>query len=220
MTLSRTTSRRELDVAKIVGRYQMLRQLGIRIGSTLVKRLSKEVIEEGASKLGMLVGNTIVFESEDMSSVLMDYCIYHVYRNGRNAIEDHLISSPPELGTDEHLWLQAMQHSRYCLIRFENIVPGAGAWIQLLGSQESCFLADMGLAATASPDWILATRLLFFENFCCTGGAGLPVGAAHSRRTKAIVKRATSLLKQRNPDPAPIIEQLLRSEDVARVSYR
>lgn len=67
---------------------------------------------------------------------------------------------------------------------------------------------------------VMATRLLSFDTFCCTGGAALLVGMAHSRRTKAIVKRANSLFKRKAaPDPAPIIDQLMHSEEVLRVAY-
>lgn len=212
--------RQDFDVETVFKRYQKLRDVGFALGKKLTERLTKQTIEEGAARLGMLRGKTIVFPTEDMTSVLMDYCIYHVVRNGRNALEDYLIDSPPETESDEHVWLRAAQHSRYCLVKFGRVFPAAGAWIQILGTQETHFLTDYGLSLTAVPDAVMATRLLFFDNFCCTGGAGLLVGMAHSRRTKAIVKRANNLLKGESaPDPAPIIEQLMHSEETLHVAY-
>jgi hypothetical protein len=212
--------RQDFDVQTTFKRYQKLRDAGFALGKKLTERLTKQTIEEGAARLGMLRGQTIVFPTEDMTSVLMDYCIYHVVRNGRNALEDYLIDSPPELGSDEHTWLHAAQHSRYCLVKFGRVVPAAGAWIQILGTQETHFLTDYGLSISAVPETVMATRLLFFDNFCCTGGAALVVGMAHSRRTKAIVKRANSLLKGEDvPDPSPIIDQLVHSDEALSVAY-
>jgi hypothetical protein len=220
MSSTQAVVRPSLDIESAFKRYQTLRDVGFALGKKLTERLTKQDIEEGAAKLGMLRGNTIVFPTEDMTSVLMDYCIYHVYRDGLNALDDYLLDCPPETESDEHVWLRAAQHSRYCLVKFGRVVPGAGAWIQILGTPETHFLADYGLSISAVPDMVMATRLIFFDNFCCTGGAGLLVGMAHSRRTKAIVKRANNLLKgERAPDPAPIICQLMHSDEVLSVAY-
>ena len=98
--------------------------------------------------------------------------------------------------------------------------PSKRAWIQILGTQETHFLTDYGLSISAVSDTVMASRLLFFDKFCCTGGAALLVGMTHSRRTKAIVKRANSLLKgERTADPAPIIDQLVHSEEAMKVAY-
>jgi hypothetical protein len=211
---------RDLNFPQVVARYQSLRKLSMSINNKLVMGLSKETMVEGASKLGMLEGHTIVLPTEDMSSVLLDYCIYHVYRDGRNRLDEYLIARSPEPGTDEHVCLHAMQHSQYCLLRIESIEPNTGAWIHVLGSQGTRLLVDLGLAASAELGWIMATRLLAMENFCCTSGAPLLIGMAHSRRTKAIVKRGTTLLKeQKIPDPAPIMRQLMGSEAVLRTAY-
>jgi hypothetical protein len=220
MSAAQAPVRQDFDVEAVFKRYQKLRDVGFALGKKLTKRLTKQAIEEGAAKLGMLRGKTIVFPTEDMTSVFMDYCIYHVYRDGRNALEDYLLDSPPEAESDEHVWLRAAHHSRYCLVKFGQVFPAAGAWVQILGTPETHFLADYGLSISAVPDTVMASRFLFFNNFCCTGGAALLVGMAHSRRTKALVKRATHLLKrQGSPDPAPIIDQLMHSEEALGVAY-
>lgn len=70
----------------IVDRYQRLQPLRLRLNRELVQRLTKDVLDEGAKKLGILRRGVYVFDDEDQSSVLMDYCIYNVFRGGHSAV--------------------------------------------------------------------------------------------------------------------------------------
>ena len=139
------------DRAGIVSRYKHLRAVGQKLNHKLVQRLSKDVLYEGGKKLGILQRSTLVFNSEDESSVLMDYCIYDVYRNGRNAVEQYLIDSPPAPESDEMVCLRAMQKcglfAVYCGI--------GNAWIRCDRSRplsnKSIVIVDMGFGSTAKP---------------------------------------------------------------------
>ena len=73
----------------ILARYKHLRVVSRNLNSKLVESLSRDVLYEGGRKLGILKGKTLVFDSEDETSVLMDYCIYDVRRNGCNAVEQY-----------------------------------------------------------------------------------------------------------------------------------
>ena len=73
--------------AEIITRYKHLRAVGRNLNHKLVKRLSKDDLDKAGKKLGILQSGVLVFNSEDESSVLMDYCLYDVRRNGRNAVE-------------------------------------------------------------------------------------------------------------------------------------
>src|SRR5665213_1035826 len=99
----------------IISRYQHLRTVGRNLNNKLVTRLSKDVLDEGGRKLGILRDGTFVFDSEDETSVLMDYCLYDVRRQGRNTIEQYLIDSPPAPESDEMTCLRAMQRAIYSL---------------------------------------------------------------------------------------------------------
>lgn len=71
MSSAQTEIRQKFDVESVFKRYQKLRDVGFALGKKLTERLTKQDIEEGAARLGMLHGKTIVFPTEDMSSVLM-----------------------------------------------------------------------------------------------------------------------------------------------------
>ena len=163
------------DRAGIVSRYKHLRAVGRTLNQKLVQRLSKDVLHEGGKKLGILQRGTLVFNSEDETSVLMDYCIYDVYRNGRNAVEQYLLDSAPAPESDEMVCLRAMQRAVYSLFIVESVIRGVGVAVRGVLSDTAIVVVDMGFGSTAQPGVVFASRLLFHEGFAMTGGAVLPL---------------------------------------------
>lgn len=106
--LKMTASEREA----LFEEYRAARMFGLHMNNALVDRLAKDVLHEGARKLGILKKGTLVLETEDEIVVLMDYCIYNVYRNGRNAAEQYLLDFPPVKGTEDWNYFQAAQKAR------------------------------------------------------------------------------------------------------------
>ena len=134
--------------AAMLPRYQHLRQVALQLNNRLVKLLPKEVLNEGGKKLGILKGNTLVLDTEDMICVLMDYCIYNVRRQGLNAIEQLLAKSPPPPDSDEMVVLKGMKEARYSIFMVEAVERGAASqsginsamkfsssWMSILASQ-------------------------------------------------------------------------------------
>jgi hypothetical protein len=109
----------------IAAHYERLRPIRRRLNNELVRRLSRNVLHEGAKKIGILRGGMFVFDNEDETSVLMDYCIYDVYRQGCNAVEQYLCNVPPAPDSDDMACLRTMQHATYALVavlRVDNLV--------------------------------------------------------------------------------------------------
>lgn len=142
----------------IISRYQRLRTAGRDLNNKLVKRLSKDALYEGGRKLGILRGGALVFDTEDETSVLMDYCLYDVRRNGRNAIEQYLIDSLPDPESDEMTCLRAMQQAIYSLFVVESVERGLGVIVRDLLSQEVLLVVDMGFGSTAQPGLVWLFR--------------------------------------------------------------
>jgi len=65
---------------EVISRYKHLRKVSVKLNDKIVQTLSKEVLHEGGKKLGILQSGTLVFNTEDETSVLMDYCLYDVRR--------------------------------------------------------------------------------------------------------------------------------------------
>lgn len=207
----------------MISRYQRLREVGTRINNQLVGRLSRETLNEGGKRLGILRGDTLVFDTQDESMVLMDYCIYNVLRDGRNAVEQFLIDCPPNPDSDEMACLRAMQHAIYSLFAVESVDRGLGVTVRDLLSQEVLLVVDMGFGGTAKPGLVFASRLLQHGGFWITGGAALPVAVVPADQQGRVIK-TLSLLRtpgqDRCFDPAGIIRKCLREGSASRIQYQ
>jgi hypothetical protein len=164
--------------ADVLARYKQLRRVGLELNNKLVRSLTKAELEQGGKKLGMWRRGTLVFDTEDMSSVLMDFCIHDVRHKGRNAIERYLAKSPSPAGSDEMISLQAKLAAWYSVFVVEATEPGVGIRVRDLLREEPMFVVDIGLSQTAEVGAILASRMMAPEGITMTTGAALPIGAA------------------------------------------
>jgi len=211
------------DRAEIISRYKRLRKVSTRLNHKLVKRLSRDVIDEGAKKLGILQDGFLVFNSEDESSILMDYCIYYVRRNGRNAVEQYLIDSLPDSDSDEMVCLRAMQHAAYSLFVVESVERGLGVTVWDSLSNETILVVDMGFSTSSQPGLIFASRLLPVDGFSMTGGAALPVGVLPKDQRQTWTQEAAKLVTPAADgyfDPASLIRTCLSQGSSSHVEYQ
>ncbi|MGO8749500.1 MAG: YecA family protein [Thermoguttaceae bacterium] len=209
--------------AEIIRRYTHLRAVGRNLNHKLVERLSKDVLDDGGRKLGILQKDILVFNSEDESAVLMDYCLYDVRRNGRNTVEQYLLDSAPDPESDEMMCLRSMQHAVYSLFMVESVIPGFGVTVRDLLSNGSILIADMGFGSTAQPGLVFASRVLFHEGFAMTGGAALPIGVPPEDHRQAIIKKLAGAVTPDDDgyfDPAPIIRACLKQGCSSYIQYQ
>lgn len=206
------------DSQAIAARYKRLRPIRLRLNDELVRRLSRDVLNEGARKLGILRNGVFVFDNEDEPSVLMDYCIYDVYHKGRNAIEQYLSDSPPDPDSDEMAYLRAMQHAKYGLVVVHRVEPDVGCQIRNLLTGETLLLCDVGLSKTAQPGTLIATRLLDFGGFVTTSGAALPLGILNDDEMDEWQRKVNAGVDG-DSDPAPLIRGCLQRDASSKVRY-
>lgn len=208
---------------ELIARYTHLRAVGRNLGNKLIQLLSKEALDEGGMKLGMLRRGTFVFDSEDQSAVLMDYCLYDVRRNGRNTIEQYLIDSPPDPESDEMTCLRAMQHAIYSLFIVESVERGLGVTVRDLLSNDVLLMVDMGFGRTAQPGLVFASRLQLYDGFSMTGGAALPIGVVPAEKRDAVTKGMSALAAPDDDgrfDPASLIRECLKKGSSSHVQYQ
>jgi SEC-C motif len=208
---------------KIISRYRRLRAACRDLNNSLVKRLSKDAMHVGGRKLGILRGDTFVFDTEDQTSVLMDYCLYDVRQKGRNIIEQYLMDSPPDPESDEMTCLRSMQQAIYSLFVVDSVEAGLGVSVRDLLSQEVFLVVDMGLGSTAQPGLVFASRLLHYDGFSMTGGAALPVAVLPADERDALTNNLSAATTPDDDgyfDPAPIIRACLSKGSSSRVQYQ
>jgi hypothetical protein len=180
------------DHASLLPEYRRLREIGTGLNHKLVSSLSTEALREGARRLGMLRGNTFVFDSEDETSVLMDYCIYNVREGGKNAVERYLDQSPPPAGSDEMALLQAKRFAHYSVVKVTGRERGVGVSVHDVLRGDTGFLFDVGFSNSAVRNLLIAGRIIPWGEFLTTGGASLPM-TAEAR------SQVTDWLQQLNP---------------------
>lgn len=209
------------DRGSIISRYLHMRALGRDVNALLVHCLEKDLILEGARKLGFLHEGSLVFRSEDESSILMDYCLHNVRRDGLNTIEQYLIDSPPDPDSDEMVHLQAAKHATFNVLIIEMAEPGFGAVVTDLVTNETFFIVDIALGNTSEPGIVLATRLLQIEGFRITGGAGVPTTSltGPERDPFATWLRDDMDADKDDFDPADLIRGRLQAEGYEPAQY-
>jgi hypothetical protein len=166
-----------------------MRGVRFRLNSLLVKTIPKKTLEECGRILGFFRKGTLFFESEDETSVLMDYCIFYPQPDGRNLIARYLEKSPPPPGSDEMAALQEMARAYYSLFQVLGVERGVGVSVRDLLRGKTGFIADVGFGNTAQRHMMLATRIIPTEDFLMTGGAALPVDASAAERISRELKR-------------------------------
>lgn len=197
---------------ELVARYQRMRAVSTRLNNMLIQRLAADALREGGRKLGLLHDNTFVFDSEDETAVLMDYCLYHVQRNGRNAIEQYVSDHPPVAGTDEATCLRAMQDAIYSLFRVDAAEPDVGVAVTDVATDRQYLLVDIGLSRSATPGTVFFSRLLLFDDFATTNGAAIPLGQLPPEELPAFGAdwKRVAAAQPADYDPAPLIRECLQ----------
>lgn len=166
-----------------------MREVTFRLGNLLVKTIPKSTLEECGRLLGFIRKGMLVFETEDESSVLMDYCIYYPGSDGRNLVAKYLEKAPPPADSDEMVALQQMIHAYYSMFQVIDVERGVGVSVRDVLRGTTGFIVDVGFGNTAQRHMAMATRVIPVDGFLMTGGAGVPVDASAAERIFKELKR-------------------------------
>jgi len=168
-----------------VKRYRNLRTLAMDLNHRIIKTIPRRAFDDIGRALGILRKGVLVFETEDMSSVLMDCCLYDWFQNGKNVVQRYSEQYPMDPGTDDRFLLDAYLRAKYRVLIGLSAVSGAGLHCRDLLNNEQLFLMDVGLSrGAANPGVALATRTLPLGDYWITTGAALPINSDTARRVK------------------------------------
>jgi len=185
-----------LDYSALVETYNHTRSITSRLANEAVGFIEKGEMLEAGKRLGLFFDGTLVFESEAEMATLVDFAIRHVYRDGKNAIQQFRRDSDRMLGPDELDLLQRIAASRYRILDIDRIEHAVGMVVTDRLRRESGFLVDRSFSTTAQPGMTLAGHVVACEKFWMTTGATLPMsGRAWLHLERRIVKRFGKLGK-------------------------
>ena len=159
-----------------VERYRSLRSASTDLNQGIVKTIPTRAMEEIGDAIGIRRNGVLVFDTLDVSSVLMDCCLYDWYENGKNLVERYAETHPANPGTDKSYLLKAYLQAKYRILLTGEAVPGAGLHCQDVLNGGDLFLMDRALSQTVrGGGGMLATRTIPLGEYWMTGGAGLPI---------------------------------------------
>jgi len=209
--------------------YKRLRAKQKSLNLLLTKRLSREAMLEGGQALGLVRNGIFVFDTEEESSVLMDYLIHSYIWEGKSVVERYVSENPPRSASDEDLLLNAMLAARYSLFSIERIEPGLGAWTRDLLRGSQGLIVDVGLSKSVERNAVFAAHLLSpVPEFSMSSGAALPVhrdslkiliDAFGSQFRETFEQIETLPAKERSRFTAFIIRTLLNSGASQYIRY-
>ncbi len=162
--------------AHLLPRYLHLRPALRKVNEALTKALAPGVIPEGGEALGLRKRGVLVFDNEMEMTVLMDYCIHDVRREGRNAVDRALEERPFPEGSEEQEVLLAMKGATLSVFLVERLEPGVGFWAQDLLREGERFIFDVGISNSAKPGMVFSGRILTVGEVSTTTGASLCLG--------------------------------------------
>ena len=164
-----------------VERYRTLRALSMALNHRIIKAIPRQAYAEIGDALGIRRNGILVFDSADMTSVMMDCCLYNWFEHGKSLVQRYAEMHPAKPGTDESYLLQACLQAKYRILVAQSAVPGAGLHCQDVLNGGELFLMDLALSQSVpSGDAALATRTIPLGEYWMTGGAGLPVSSKKS----------------------------------------
>jgi hypothetical protein len=142
----------------------------------MVKTIPREAFDDIGDAIGIRRNGTVFFETEDVSAVMADCCLYDWFENGNNLVQRYAETHPAEPGTDESFLLQAYCKAKYRIVVPQSAVPGAGLHCTDILNGGELFLMDVAMSQSVpAGKGALATRTIPLGDYWMTSGAGLPI---------------------------------------------
>ena len=155
-----------------------MRALSTDLNGRIIKTIPRRAYHEVGDAIGILSNGVLEFESEDMTSVLMDCCLYDWFQSGKNVVQQYSETHPAPPGTDEQYLLSAYVQAKYRVLVSQSAVADAGIRCQDVLNDEGLFVMDFGLSQSAKgASAAFATRTIPLGEYWMATGAGLPISS-------------------------------------------
>ncbi len=156
----------------IIEKYKEYRKIGRELNQKIMNAcLDRNALIKSARLLGIARGETLIFESEDETNVLMDFALHDYKGNRQNAIEICLEKIGWENEIEKEI-LDAFISSYTSLFKIISISEAGNSLIlnDLLNKKDNIKIIDLALSKTAAPGLLLFIRLIPFKDFNVSAG--------------------------------------------------
>lgn len=177
-------------------------------------------IRRAGKKLSFLKGDTMIFESEDESNVLLEYLLYE--KNGKKTrlIDRYSLRTDNEMDKTEEVILSAMLTNYFSVFEVDkiNAVENTVDLIDIIEGGKYT-LIDIGFSESASEGNILSTRLLPIGDvymtsgltFAFTSDKRLRLLREISKKSKYSVRKRSVKLSTKSPASKTLFEIMHQS---------
>ncbi len=156
----------------LVKKYKAYRKIGRELNHKIMDScLDRDVLMRSARLLGVARGDTFVFDSEDETSVLMDFALNEYRVNNKNTIEIYREKIGWQNEVEKDI-LHALLSSYTSLFKVASISEAENTLLlnDILNKKDNMKIIDIAFSKTAIPGLLLFIRLIPFKNFNMTSG--------------------------------------------------
>jgi hypothetical protein len=159
----------------VLRRYRHLRAIGTYHHRAALKFLARPAIVEHARRLGLMVGQTLIANSEEAMTLVFDLAIYTAKDGRSRAIDRYAKVAQLRPDSDERLMLEAMRHAQFSIWRIARQHDTCGLVVSDVLRQSEAWLVDEGLELSGASGMCFAGRLCDADLFVITSGVVVPV---------------------------------------------
>ena len=156
----------------LLEKYKKYRRRSMKLNTDMIEKcITRNILEKASRYLGILKGNTLIFEYEDEVNVLMDFALHEIKINGKNVIEIYMEKYGFKDEIEKEI-INAHLFSYTSLFEVADIFENEGIILlkDLLNKEKKLKLMDIGFSKTASKGLLIFIRILPFEEFNTTSG--------------------------------------------------
>ncbi len=157
----------------IIEKYNLYRKTGMEMNHKIIDAcLERDALTKSGKLFGILEGNTLIFSSDDETSVLFDFALHEYRKNEKNAVEAYKEKIGWQNETEREI-IDAYLSSYTSLFRISSIIEKESQLIleNLLNKKDVIRLIDISFSKTARAGLLLFTRIIPFGDFNMTSGA-------------------------------------------------
>jgi hypothetical protein len=148
-----------------LARYETLIPHLHRTQMALWRRVEPEMMRAACGVMATATGCDFLPKDDDSIAMVLNDCCFNVFFPGRRTLVDVYVAERLPENDDERAVLQAHQRSYFSLFELMQLLPGIGARLRDLFTDEMILLVYPRLAETMRPGLVLPVRVLPLDDF-------------------------------------------------------
>ena len=156
-------------------RYLYLRSRFQDIQKTMTPLIDREMFQASAKSLGVMNDNTLITDSIDTLSVVVDHCVYANLKQRRKLLKTYSRRHIKSIDPVCKELLDAMGDAQYAVLFCQGILPDLGVQMENLLTGEVIRLIDINLAETIKRGLVICSYIIAPYGMYMTTGTPLPV---------------------------------------------